>query len=302
MLRPLRLALAGAGRWGRNYIRTIAALPELRLVRVASANGATPGLVPRGCEVVDHWRKLLDPAELDGVIIATPPVSHAEIARAAIGAGIPILVEKPLALSAADARAVRQLAAEKRVPLLVEHTHLFSPAFRALKELVGRHGGAREIRSAASNRGPYRRDVSVLWDWGPHDVAMCLDLMQQAPASAVCSVIESSPRDGGMAETVTVALSFPSGVPAEIRLSNASDKTRRFLVHCADGATVLYDDASAQKLSLDSRPVPVASDLPLTVAVREFAAAIRARSADLRSADLGVKVVEVLEACGSANA
>ena len=302
MALPLRLGLAGAGRWGRNYIRTIAALPELRLARVASRNGDPAALLPPGCHLVAHWSELIDAAEIDGLIIATPPASHAEIALAAIHAGIGLLIEKPLARSAADARAVRDLATKKRVPVLVEHTHLFSPAFRALKELVGRHGGAREIRSEASNHGPYRRDVPVLWDWGPHDVAMCLDLMQQAPASAVCSVIESSPRDGGMAETVTVALSFPSGVHAEIRLSNAKGRTRRFLVRCADGAEVLYDDASAQKLSLDSSPVPVAGDLPLTVALREFAAAIRARSADLRSVDLGVKVAEVLEACGPANA
>lgn len=302
MARALRLGLAGAGRWGRNYIRTIAELPELRLARVASGNAETADLVPPGCAIVDHWQKLLEPAAIDGLIISTPPASHAEIAQAAIGTGIPVLVEKPLALAAADARAVRDLALQKRVPVLVEHTHLFSPAFRALKNLVGRHGGAREIRSEAGNHGPYRRDVSVLWDWGPHDVAMCLDLMQQAPVSAACNVMESSPRDGGMAETVTVVLSFPSGVAAEIRLSNAKDRTRRFLVRCADGATVGYDDAAGQKLSLDSRPVPVASDLALTVAVREFAAAIHASSADRSSVDLGVSVVEVLEACCPANA
>ena len=301
-MRPLCVGLAGAGRWGRNYIRTIASVPELQLARVASGNHETAALLPAGCLLVGDWRELIDPEAIDGIVIATPPGTHAEIARSAISAGIPVLVEKPLALTATDARAVRDLAAERGVFVLVEHTHLFSPAFRALKDLVRRHGGVREIRSEASNHGPYRRDVSVLWDWGPHDVAMCLDLVQQAPASAVCSLIEGSPRDDGMAETVTVALSFPSGVPAEIRLSNAKERTRRFLVRCADGAEVLYDDASAQKLSLDSSPVPVAGDLPLTVAVREFAAAIRGRSTDRSSVDLGVSVVELLEACSRQSA
>jgi len=278
-------------------MRTIAALPELRLARVASANVETPDLMPPGCEVVDHWQKLLEPAAIDGLIIATPPASHAEIARSAIDVGIAVLVEKPLALSADDARTVRDLAMQKRVPVLVDHTHLFSPAFRALKDLVACHGGAREIRSEASNHGPYRRDVSVLWDWGPHDVAMCLDLMRQAPASAVCSVIESSHRGDGKAETVSVALSFPSGVPAEIRLSNTRDKARRFLVRCADGAHVLYDDTSAQKLRIDSSPIAVDVQPPLTVAVREFAAAIASGGTDQSGLDLAVRVVEVLQAC-----
>jgi predicted dehydrogenase len=271
----------------------------LRLARVASSNPGTAALLPAGCGLVGHWRELIDVAAIDGIIIATPPASHAEIARAAIAAGIPVLIEKPLALAGADARSVRDLAAERRVLAMVEHTHLYSPAFRALKDLVRQHGGAREISSEASNHGPYRADVPVLWDWGPHDVAMCLDLIQQVPVSAACRVLESSLRDGGLAQTVSVALSFPSGVPAEIRLSNTKDRVRRFLVRCADGAQVVYDDASAHKLSVGANPVPVAGELPLTIAVREFAAATRAQSADRSSVDLGVSVVEVLEACAA---
>jgi predicted dehydrogenase len=292
----VRLGLAGAGRWGRNYIKTIAGLGELHVARIASRNPKTVALAPPGCRVVEDWRELMDATAIDGVVIATPPASHAEIARAAIMAGIPLLIEKPLALSTADARAIRDLAIERKVLGLVDHTHLFSPAFRQLKALAARHGGVREIHSEAGNHGPYRADVSVLWDWGPHDVAMCLDLMQEAPASAACSVRDRSARDGGVAETVSIALSFPSGVPAQIRLSNATDKTRRFRVRCAE-AELVYDDLSAHKLLVDGTPVPIGSDLPLTVAVREFAAAIAAGAWDRSSLDLGVSVVEVLESC-----
>jgi predicted dehydrogenase len=293
---PLRLGLAGAGKWGRNFIRTIAGIGELRLARIASRNPQTPELAPPGCRVVEDWRDLMDASAVDGVIVATPPASHAEIARAAILAGIPVLIEKPLALSSADARAIRDLAIERKVLALVDHTHLFSPAFRALKALAARHGGVREIHSEAGNHGPYRPDVSVLWDWGPHDVAMCLDLMQEAPASAACTVRDRSPRDGGVAETVSIALSFPSGVPAQILLSNTTDKTRRFRVRCAD-AELVYDDLSPHRLLVDGTPVALGADLPLTVAVREFAGAIAAGDWDRSSLDLGVGVVEVLEGC-----
>ena len=296
MAAPLRLGLAGAGRWGRNYIRTIAGLGELRLTRIASRNPQTAALAPADCRVVKDWRELIDASAIDGVIVATPPASHAEIARAAILAGIAVLVEKPLALCAADARAIRDLAVERRVLVLVGHTHLFSPAFRALKKLVARYGGVREIHGEAGNQGPYRRDVSVLWDWGPHDVAMCLDLMQQTPASAACAVRERSERDGGAAETVSIALSFPCGVPARILLSNSIEKTRRFRVRCA-AAEIVYDDLSPHKLLVDGAPVTLESDLPLTVAVREFAAAIAAGGTDHGSLNLGVSVVEVLESC-----
>jgi predicted dehydrogenase len=294
--RPLRLGLAGAGRWGRNYIRTISALPEVRLAQVASGNPETARMLPADCRLTAHWRELIDPSALDGIIIATPPASHVEIARAAILAGVPVLVEKPLALSATEARALRDLAAEKGVFALVEHTHLFSPAFRSLKDLARRHGSVREIRSEASNHGPYRRDVSVLWDWGPHDVAMCLDLMQEFPASAVCTVQESSARDGGMAESITIALSFPSGVPAQIALSNAKNKARRFTVRCAD-AELVYDDLGEHKLCVNGMPMQISAEAPLTVAVREFAAAIASGKKQAGGLDIGVSVVEVLESC-----
>lgn len=283
----MRLGLAGAGRWGRNYIRTIAGLGEMRLACIASRNPQTAALAPPGCRIVSDWRELIDASAVDGIVVATPPASHAEIARAAILKGIPVLVEKPLALSAVDAHAIRDLAVERNVYALVDHIHLFSPAFRALKKLAARHGGVREIHSEAGSHGPYRRDVSVLWDWGPHDVAMCLDLMQQAPAAAACTV---------QAETVGIALSFPCGVPARILLSNSIDKTRRFRVRCA-AAEIVYDDLAPDKLRLDGAPVAVESDLPLTVAVREFAAAIAAGGADRSSLDLAVTVVEVLQAC-----
>lgn len=295
----LRLGLAGAGRWGRNYIRTIAGLQDVRLVRVASGNPQSAALVPADCQVVGSWHDLIDRSALDGIIVATPPASHAEIARAAILTGIPVLIEKPLALSAAEARALRDLANERRVYALVEHTHLFSPAFRALKGLVARYGGIREIRSEAGNHGPYRRDVPVLWDWGPHDVAMCLDIMQAAPNSIAYTLHERVENEEGLGETVGIDLAFPSGVVASILLSNMRDKKRRFSVRCA-GADLVYDDLSAQKLLVDRTPVPVADELPLTVAVREFAATIAARGADRSSLDLGVRVVEVLETCSLA--
>ena len=113
---------------------------------------------------------------------------------------------------------------------------------------------------------------------------MCLDLMHETPASAACTIHDRSERNGGAAETVSIALSFPSGVPAQILLSNQKQKARHFRVRCAS-AELLYDDLSAHKLMANGSPIPVEGDLPLTVAVREFAAAIAAGNADRGSLD-----------------
>src|SRR5437867_12772736 len=108
MTARVRLGLAGAGTWGRNYVSTIAALPNVERAGVAGRN----------------WRDLID-AELDGLIIATPTATHAEIALAAMERGLHVLIEKPLTMDVAQARAVRTKAAQKRLTAMVDHTQVF---------------------------------------------------------------------------------------------------------------------------------------------------------------------------------
>ena len=299
---PLRLGLAGAGRWGRNYIRTIASLPGVRLSRLASRNPESAGLIPPGCAVFPDWRDLLDARELDGLIVATPPATHAEIASAAIAAGLPVLIEKPLTLDLGEARMLLEQAKQRGSLAIAAHTHLFHPAYRALKAQSRNFGAISEIRGEASNVGPFRHDVPVLWDWGAHDVAMCLDLLGAAPEGARAKIVENRSIGSSKGETVEISLEFSNEVSANIRVSNMLPKRRVFSLRCV-AATLIYDDLAAEKLVVVPRGAPVRqavripADLPLTVVVREFAAAIAAGGTNTASLELGVKVIEVLAAC-----
>jgi len=76
---PLRLGLVGAGRWGRNYIRTIAELEDVVLARLASRAPDAAALAGDGCAVAADWSELITAGDLDGVIVATPPATHADI-------------------------------------------------------------------------------------------------------------------------------------------------------------------------------------------------------------------------------
>lgn len=285
MPQPLRLGLVGAGPWGRNYIRTIAGLAAVRLARVASRNRETPSLVPRGCVVSPDWRDVACAPDLDAIVVAAPPARHAEIALAAIGNGRPVLVEKPLTLDVASAERILALATERRVLVMVDHVHLFHPGYRALKH-EARHARVRGIRAQAGDRGPYRPDVGVLWDWGPHDVAMCIDLLGMEPETADAECLERRRVGSATAERLRLALGFAQGVNATIELSTLDGRHRRFEVQL-DSATLHYDGDA---------PVPPA-DLPLTRAVAEFAQAVQAGAAPLESVQLGVAVVRTLARC-----
>ncbi|MBI5163205.1 MAG: Gfo/Idh/MocA family oxidoreductase [Magnetospirillum sp.] len=295
MAGAVRLGLVGAGRWGRVVIRTLAGLPPLRLAAVSSTNPDTAARLPAACVQFTDWRVMIAAGGLDGVIVATPPATHAAIAIAALDAGLAVVVEKPLTLDRAEALAIRAAAERARVPVLVDHTHLFAPAWRRLKELAADLGPVLAVESVAGNHGPYRDDTAVLWDWGAHDVALCLDLLGSHPDTVAARVLERRAVPGGTGETLRLDLGF-GRVAATITLGTLMDKTRRIRVVCA-GGTLVYDDLAADKLTRDGARQAVDPRLPLTAAMAEFAAAIVKGGYDSRSLDCGLAVVEVLERC-----
>jgi predicted dehydrogenase len=281
-------------------VRTVAELEEVELARAASTNPEAQNLVPAACEVSGDWRNVATAADLDGVIIATPPARHAEMTRVAIDAGLAVLVEKPLALSASDARCLLALARERNAWVLVDHTHLFHPAFERLAKLAAECGRVRRIRAEAGNRGPFREDVPVLWDWGAHDVAMCLSLVPGEPRSVSSRFLERRTSAEGQGETLELTLELANGAPAELRLSNLFGEKRRWFEVTCDQAVLRYDPLSPSPLVVIRSGEPIESSaptgaLPLTRAVLAFVAGIRSEARDFASLSLGVDVVSTLE-------
>jgi predicted dehydrogenase len=302
----VRIGLIGVGRWGRNYLRTIAQLDGAVLTAVASRNAETGRLVPTSCRVFADWRDLIGYAGVDAVIVATPPALHAEMVRAALDAGKPVLVEKPLTTSLAELAAIRAAIRERSPAVLVDHTHLNHPAFQRLKTELSARGRIRAIRASAGNHGPYRPDVSVLWDWGPHDVAMCLALGSGRIEPASVERLDQRIIEGARAERIHLSLLADSEVTISIRLSTLDAKHRWFAVDL-DDATLIYRDAMVGGLTLHRRPgagpqdcgtvlaVPVG--LPLTAVVADFIATVRVGATRRDSLELAGRVVECLAKC-----
>ena len=300
-MNSVKLGLIGAGRWGARYIATLRTLPGVRLACVASRNPATTALLPPGCALSTDWRELCRDAALDGVIVATPPALHAEMALAAMRAGRTVLIEKPLTLSAAEARDLRDEAARLGALVLVGHTHLYSAAYRELRRVGATLGALQRMDAEGGSRGPVRPDVSALWDYGPHDLAMALDLAG-AEISSLRAWREARELSGG--ETVAIRLGFANGVEAAIRVSNiAAGKLRRFTATFERG-TLVYDDLASVRLVLHAdgaqSPVALEGSLPLANAVLAFRDAIAAKRRADSGLDLGVRVVEALESCTAA--
>lgn len=285
----IRLGLIGCGAWGWRYIP---AAIESGLARVTHVAGAS--LFRDGADHClglwnapsHHWRAMLD-HPIDAFIVATPPDTHEEIVCALLEAGRPVMVEKPFALSVDASKRMAVSAEKSGAPLLVNHQHLFAPAYERFRDIV--RGGDWSIRSAAGNDGPHR-SYSALWDYGPHDVSMQLGLADSLPATRVGFAYRGSAR-------FTFGLELGDGhrMPGLVQVWNDRlPKTRLLVAENADHL-VTYDALAQAPLMMDGLPIDVDGERPLQRAIRHFVEAVQFGRVDWRfGGEIGVRVTELL--------
>ena len=249
MTAPLRFGLIGVGRWGKVYIKTLLTMPDrCRLTHLATSKPEHAALVPHPVTVLSDWRALLR-SDCDAVIIATPPQTHAEILEACIEAGKPCIVEKPLCLDMATAERLHAKVNASGVAVLVNHTQLFDSAYRTLKHAVEKaEEPIRLILSEGMGLGPFRTDAPPLWDWGSHDISLCLDLLGALPVRVEMLGGPRSP--GGIPELVSVRLEFPGETCAWIHAGCLSPQKRRGLSVFTDSRLYVWDAQGPERLTL----------------------------------------------------
>ena len=156
----MRVALVGAGFIAGSHAAAAAALPSVRLVAVTDRDAAAAGRFGAawGVRVEPDVADLLAADDVDALVVCTPNDTHAELAQSAAAAGKHVLLEKPMALSAADARSVADAFAAADRVLLVGHTHRHADYARAVHEVIasGRLGAVRAVRIA----------ITGGWIWG----------------------------------------------------------------------------------------------------------------------------------------
>jgi predicted dehydrogenase len=297
--RAVRLGLVGAGPWGQKLIAALKRLPGVELCAVASRNPATRSLIPKDCAVTADWQALARDPEIEGVVIASPPALHAEMALDCLAAGKAVFVEKPLALDAATAEAVLLAAEKAGVVAMTNHVHLFHPAYAELKRRLPALAPIHGVRTRGGRFGPFRAEVPVLWDWGPHDAAYALDLLGLEPRRVRAEARETRRTPEGMGETLALRLVYEDGAAAELEFGNLyQSPVREVIVRC-DACDLVLDENSATPLvrlprSEKAETIAVASESPLERALATFADKIRAGRPDIAELVLGVAVTKVL--------
>ena len=250
---PLTVGVVGLGYWGPNLLRVIDELPnvDLRwLCDVDSERLAHFQARHRGARTTTRYDELLADDGLDAVLIATPVFSHHELATASLCAGKHTFVEKPLAPSLELADGLIQLARREARVLMVGHTFLYSPAVRDVKRMLdnGDLGEVYFISSSRVNLGLHQRDVSVVWDLGPHDFSILAYWLGETPSGVV-----GVGRDSivpGITDVAFLTLTFPSGVLANVQLSWLAPSKLRRTVVVGSEKMLVYEDGAPEPLRI----------------------------------------------------
>ncbi|HUT24607.1 MAG TPA: Gfo/Idh/MocA family oxidoreductase [Sumerlaeia bacterium] len=312
-----RVCVVGAGRWGKNHIRT---LHEL---------GCLGGIVESNSEKLSEFSKAYPRAktfgsvkeavgeDFDGYTVATPAETHFDVAAFIIQHGRHVLVEKPITLTAADARELKRMAESNGVNLMVGHVLLFHPAIRKIKELLDEDkiGKLQYLYSNRLNLGTVRTEENILWSFAPHDISIFQHLIGAMPSEIISrggAFLQPHIHDS----TLTI-LTYPDNIVGHIFVSWLHPFKEHRMVVIGSKGMLSFEDSSENKDILfyrkgidwiEGEPVtregateviPYDREMPLAAELRYFVDRLDGSPVEKANAQNAVEVLEILESASA---
>ncbi len=313
-----KIAQVGCGAWGRNLVRNFAELGVLGAV-VEGSSAAAAELSARHGVPARSWEEVLADPAIDAVALATPATTHAPMALEALAAGKHVYVEKPMALTRADAEAMVAASGAAGRVLMVGHLLHYHPVFARMKAEIaaGRIGRLRYIYSNRLALGRFRERENALWELAPHDVSMILGLVGRAPEAVRAEGAGFLMR--GLVDWATVHLRFSDDegrrIAAHVTASWLHPFKEHRLVAVGEEGMLVFEDSCPdweRKLMLyphhidlsgpvpvpearEAVPIVVERGEPLRSECAHFVACIREGRTPITDGAEGLAVIEVLE-------
>ena len=320
----ITVAMVGTGNWGKNLVRNFAGLRSARLKYCVDQDEARLGaLAPQypDTEFTTDLDTVLADPEVQAVGVAASAVAHHPLGMRVLAAGKHAYIEKPLALSSAQAQELVAEAERRDLTLMVGHLLLYHPAVTRLKEVVdsGELGEVLYIYSQRVNLGIIRSDENALWSLAPHDISVGVYLFGDNPTSASARGSCYIQRESGIEDVVFANLEFPGGRMLNLHISWLDPhKIRRITVVGSKKMAVFDDMESAEKLRIYDKGVETPSyesygdsltlhygDIhiprlpmsePLRLECEHFVACVAEGKRPLTDGPSGLAVVQALEA------
>ncbi|MBN1521411.1 MAG: Gfo/Idh/MocA family oxidoreductase [Candidatus Aureabacteria bacterium] len=319
----INLGIIGCGYWGMNLVRNIVESDKTKLLLACD-------FFPKAIERIKSRypavgvcldaEEVFQNKDIHGIVIATDPNSHFDLAKKAILSGKDVFVEKPMTTSSKTAMELIKLAEKYERILMVGHTFEFSPAVIKGEKIVNSQLGKVIYASFSRvNLGLYRENVSVLWDLAPHDLSIMYKWFKQMPDTVSCFANSFMLSSDDLPDIALMRLTFESRMvvnievswvfPLKIRKIVVIGKERMMVVNEAiDEKIKVYDKGvetktpeSLSQYKLIYRSGDVVSPYvetyePLRKEIEHFADCITTRLKPETDGENGLRVVRIIEA------
>jgi UDP-2-acetamido-3-amino-2,3-dideoxy-glucuronate N-acetyltransferase len=316
MENAVKVAVVGAGYWGKNLIRNFNALGVLAAI-CDSRKDVLEAFSEEYPHVfgTDSFEALLEDPAIRAIALASPAEMHYRMVKEALLADKEVFVEKPLALHEHEGVELHELAEQRKKILMVGHLLQYHPAVAKLKQLVsdGELGKVQYVYSNRLNLGKIRREENILWSFAPHDISVILALAGEMPESVTSTAANYLHQK--VADVTLSNLSFPSGIRAHIFVSWLHPYKEQRLVVVGDRKMALFNDVEPEdKLLLyphriewkdhvpvpnkkEAEKVPIEKKEPLREECRHFIDCIAQSLKPKTDGEEALRVLRVLEAC-----
>ena len=188
----MNFGVIGYGYWGPNVVRNLASLEGSQVSAIAElspnaqkrAHKAYPGI-----HITSDTMEVIKSPDIDAIAVITPVWTHYELAKAALENGKHVFVEKPFTSNVAQGEKLIDLAIQKNLRIMVDHTFLFTGAVRKISQLLreGTLGKLYYYDSTRVNLGLFQHDINVLWDLAPHDLSIMDYVIDGNPEAVVAT-------------------------------------------------------------------------------------------------------------------
>jgi predicted dehydrogenase len=255
-----KVGIIGYGYWGPNVARNfhqpglseVVAITDQRKDCLQRAQQGFPQ-----AKVTSDCKEVLSSPDIDVVAVVTPVWTHYELAKAALGNGKHVFVEKPFTASSEQAEELIELAAKKKLQIMVDHTFLFTGAVRKIRELVdgGVMGNLFYYDAMRVNLGLFQHDINVIWDLAPHDLSIMDYVIQKQPEALVAT---GEKHLNSHVDVAFLTIYFPGNVVAHINVNWLSPVKVRTTLIGGEKKMLVWNDLEAdEKIKVYDKGVTV---------------------------------------------
>ena len=257
----IRFGVIGYGYWGPNVVRNLHGLDSAQVVAICDMN---PGALAKAGKAYPDVRLTSDPDEIlaatdiDAIAVITPVWTHFQLAKKALLNGKHVFVEKPFTATSEQALELINLAEQKHLQIIVDHTFLFTGAVKKIHELIENNtlGKLYYYDSTRVNLGLFQHDVDVLWDLAPHDLSVVDHLIGQRPEAIIAT---GKSHFNGLTDVAYMTVYYPDNVIAHINVNWLSPVKVRTTLIGGENKMVVWNDLEAdEKIKVYDRGVKMA--------------------------------------------